>query len=279
MGGESTEDSSSKDIPFVTALLAGAFAGFSVDVALFPIDTIRTRQQSAVGFWKAGGFQNLFKGISAAATGAAPSASLFFSVYETSKPYIRQINSSDAFVNALSAACGEVAACIIRVPTENVKQRMQVGQSGTFKSTCRAVMQENGFATFYRGYFTTVLRDSPFAMIQFPIWEFMKSYGASIKGSELNAFEVSLCGALAGSSTGALTCPLDVVKTRIILGTDAEGIAYNGFRDVCRRMYAEGGVSTFFTGVIPRTSMIGIGGFVFLGGYNVACKTLEGVSN
>jgi len=271
-----SEDSKS-DISFLRALVGGAFAGFSVDVVLFPIDTIRTRQQSAQGFWKAGGFKNLFQGISAAATGAAPSASLFFSVYETSKPYVRQINSSDAFINSMSAALGEVGACIIRVPTENVKQRMQVGQSGTFKSTCSAIMKENGFRTFYRGYFTTVLRDSPFAMIQFPIWEALKRYGGKAKGRDLNAFEVSLCGAFAGSSTGALTCPLDVIKTRIILGVDSEGIAYKGFRDVCTRMYAENGFATFFTGVVPRTSMIGIGGFVFLGGYNFLCKTLEDV--
>merc|ERR550539_2343917 len=106
MPEEACQASERKSVPFLRALFSGAFAGFSVDVVLFPIDTIRTRQQSAQGFWKAGGFQNLFKGISAAATGAAPSASLFFSVYETSKPYIRQINPSDAFVNALSAALG-----------------------------------------------------------------------------------------------------------------------------------------------------------------------------
>jgi len=270
-------ENNAKDIPFLIALSSGAFAGFSVDVVLFPIDTIRTRQQSAQGFWKAGGFNNLFKGISAAATGAAPSASLFFSVYESSKPYVRQVNSSESFVNSMSAALGEVGACIIRVPTENVKQRMQVGATGTFKQTVSAIMKENGYRTFYRGYATTVLRDSPFAMIQFPIWEALKRYGTKAKGSDLNAFEVSVCGAIAGSSTGALTCPLDVIKTRIILGTDAEGVAYKGLRDVMGRMYVERGMSTFFTGIVPRTTMIGMGGFVFLGGYNFACKTLEGV--
>ena len=43
---------------FATALVAGGFAGTSVDVALFPIDTLKTRMQSPQGFVKAGGFRD-----------------------------------------------------------------------------------------------------------------------------------------------------------------------------------------------------------------------------
>ena len=48
---------------FTTALIAGGLAGTSVDVALFPIDTIKTRLQAPVGFWKAGGFQGIYRGL------------------------------------------------------------------------------------------------------------------------------------------------------------------------------------------------------------------------
>ncbi len=47
-------------------------AGTSVDVALFPLDTIKTRLQSSQGFIKAGGFNGVYKGLSAAAAGSAP---------------------------------------------------------------------------------------------------------------------------------------------------------------------------------------------------------------
>ena len=36
------------------ALLSGAVAGFTVDVSLYPLDTIKTRLQSKEGFLKAG---------------------------------------------------------------------------------------------------------------------------------------------------------------------------------------------------------------------------------
>ena len=69
---------------FATALVAGGFAGTSVDVALFPIDTLKTRMQSPQGFVKAGGFRGVYNGIGAAAAGSAPGAALFFSSYEVS---------------------------------------------------------------------------------------------------------------------------------------------------------------------------------------------------
>lgn len=47
-------------------------AGTSVDVALFPLDTVKTRLQASEGFFKAGGFRGIYAGISAAAAGSAP---------------------------------------------------------------------------------------------------------------------------------------------------------------------------------------------------------------
>jgi solute carrier family 25 S-adenosylmethionine transporter 26 len=80
--------SSSTDVPpppsFLSALVAGGMAGTCVDVALFPIDTIKTRLQSPQGFLKAGGFTGVYQGLGAAAAGSAPGAALFFSVYEVS---------------------------------------------------------------------------------------------------------------------------------------------------------------------------------------------------
>lgn len=43
---------------------AGALAGVSVDVTLYPLDTIKTRLQSQQGFYKAGGFRGVYQGNS-----------------------------------------------------------------------------------------------------------------------------------------------------------------------------------------------------------------------
>ena len=80
--------SSDTSTAFGTALIAGGFAGTSVDVALFPIDTLKTRLQSPQGFLKAGGFRGIYNGLGAAAAGSAPGAALFFCTYEVGHVFL-----------------------------------------------------------------------------------------------------------------------------------------------------------------------------------------------
>lgn len=51
---------------------AGGVAGVSVDLILFPLDTIKTRLQSPQGFNKAGGFRGIYAGVPSAAVGSFP---------------------------------------------------------------------------------------------------------------------------------------------------------------------------------------------------------------
>lgn len=71
-------NSINEEIPAWRALLAGAAAGVSVDVSLYPIDTLKTRLQSPHGFWKSGGFKGVYRGLSAAASGSAPGLIILF---------------------------------------------------------------------------------------------------------------------------------------------------------------------------------------------------------
>lgn len=57
---------------FVDQFKAGAAAGSSVDVSLFPLDTVKTRLQSHAGFWKSGGFRGIYSGLLSVTIGAAP---------------------------------------------------------------------------------------------------------------------------------------------------------------------------------------------------------------
>ena len=58
---------SKKEPSFLISLISGGIAGTTVDVALYPLDTIKTRLQAPQGFLKAGGFSGVYKGLSAAA--------------------------------------------------------------------------------------------------------------------------------------------------------------------------------------------------------------------
>jgi hypothetical protein len=102
--------------------LSRIHTGFSVDIVLYPIDTIKTRMQCETGFATSGGFRRIYAGVPSTLVGSAPSAALFFIVYEWTKC----IGGDTPVSHMLAASMGEVTACLIRVPTEVVKQRTQV---------------------------------------------------------------------------------------------------------------------------------------------------------
>ena len=65
-------------------------------------------------------------------------------------------------------------ACLVRVPTEIIKLRLQTGRDTNAIRSIQYVIREEGLSGFYRGFNTTLLREIPFSAIQFPIYESMK---------------------------------------------------------------------------------------------------------
>ena len=289
----SSSSTPERHTPFVTSLLAGGLAGTSVDVALFPIDTIKTRLQSPLGFASSGGFRGVYRGVLATAAGSAPGAALFFGTYETAKPIVsdfrRRRSSSDgggdcdeamsrAPTHMIAASIGEAAACLVRVPTEVIKSKMQTNAIGssTVSSTLRSVLSERDGRSFgsgvlgglYRGYGITLMREVPFALVQFPLYERLKyEWGRSRDGLDVSPAQAAACGSFAGGVAAAVTTPLDVIKTRVMLGSDGRGVPYRGAADVVRRLSSEEGYSVFLSGIQPRVLWISVGGFVFFGAY------------
>ena len=69
---------------------------------------------------RSGGLRRIYPGLGPAAIGSAPSAALFFCTYETSKQIFAVLPGPASHMAA--ASLGEVAACLVRVPIEIVKQ-------------------------------------------------------------------------------------------------------------------------------------------------------------
>jgi len=270
-------DGDGKSSPFTLALVAGGCAGTSVDVALHPLDTLRTRLQSEGGFFKAGGFRGMYKGLLSAALGSAPGAAFFFSTYETIKAVQKSAAGDEHWTHhATASSCGEVAACLVRVPTAVVTQNMQVGRYASMTEAISETFARNGIRGFYAGYGTTVMREIPFSFIQFPIYEAFKAKWAKYQGAECSPVQGAACGSAAGSIAAAVTTPLDVAKTRIVLDVPADGTPtrYTGTIKTLQIITAEEGVMGLFKGIGPRVTWISIGGFIFFGAYEGATSTL-----
>ena len=70
------------------------------------------------------------------------------------------------------------------------------------------------------------------------------------------------------SSISAVTTPLDVAKTRIMLADAGSEIATKqSISYTLGRVWQEFGIKGLFAGVVPRTLWISIGGAVFFGVY------------
>ena len=81
-------------------------------------------------------------------------------------------------------------------------------------------------------------------------------------------WENALLGSIAGGFAAAVTTPLDVAKTRLMVQGSTPGAdRYTGVRDVLVRVAKEEGVATLFSGVVPRVTWISVGGAIFIGSF------------
>ncbi|KAL8681608.1 MAG: hypothetical protein Q9186_002277 [Xanthomendoza sp. 1 TL-2023] len=289
--------------PFTSALLAGALAGTTVDLSLYPIDTLKTRLQSSAGFYPSGGFRGVYAGVGSAVVGSAPGAALFFVTYEGVKSRLRFIRErrgqgggggddgtglargkdwSEPVEHMVAASAAEVAACAVRVPTEVVKQRAQAAQHPSSMAALRFILAQRGdigvwgvWREMYRGWGVTIMREVPFTAIQFPLWEGMKTWRRrkNGRGQQVSALESGVFGSLAGAVAAGLTTPLDVLKTRMMLAKERQSAA-----TMFTQIWRESGPKAFVAGIGPRIMWISAGGAIFLGTYQWAYNSMTGIT-
>lgn len=213
-----------KHLKFLTRSKAGFAAGTIQDIALYPLDSIKSRLQNEVGFWKSGGFRGIYKGISLAVCASGPAGALFFGTYEASKSFLRSKTGRDDSIGItiVSATFSEIVACLIRVPIENAKTRRlglcrTCDQYKDYIFQCQ--VQKDGLRrSLYRGFSTRIVSYLPFAFIQVPLWDYFRlhicdrNYEYSL--ATLIPIKLALCGALSSAVTAIITTPLDVAVNR-----------------------------------------------------------------
>ncbi|KAK0741952.1 putative mitochondrial carrier protein [Apiosordaria backusii] len=176
-------------------LVAGAVAAFTVDLLIYPLDTIKTRYQSE-GFtgnsgrsWKsAHGLRGLYQGIGSVIFATLPAAAIFFMSYESAKSTLKSSLPNavpQPVIHALASAGAELASCTVLTPAEVIKQNAQVlqrsGPSKNRSSSLEALQMvwrsEGGAARrLWTGYTALVARNLPFTALQFPMFEVFRGY-------------------------------------------------------------------------------------------------------
>ncbi|KAI1377014.1 mitochondrial carrier [Hypoxylon crocopeplum] len=236
-------------------MLAGGGAAFAVDLIIYPLDTLKTRQQSR-DFIKTFAdpstktklpsrqlFKGLYQGLGIVIVATLPAAGTFFTTYEAVKSFISRhglpLGLPQPLVHSGASAIAECASCLVLTPSEVIKQNAQMlQQSGTSRrsASLQALKQLGGAGAgrkLLSGYTALVARNLPFTAIQFPIFESLRARiwdrrpGASESGAgngtrgERSLLETGVVtgtsAGLAGSFAAVVTTPMDVVKTRMML--------------------------------------------------------------
>ncbi|KAF3067044.1 putative mitochondrial carrier C12B10.09 [Daldinia childiae] len=190
MGGNSNLD----------VMLAGGGAAFVVDLIVYPLDTLKTRQQSR-DFVKTFAnpstktklpsrqlFRGLYQGIGIVIVTTLPAAGTFFTTYEAAKSFINRHGSPlglpQPLVHAGASAIGECASCLVLTPSEVIKQNAQMLQQKSGSSRRSASLQALKQLTvsgtgvgrkLLSGYTVLIARNLPFTAIQFPIFEYLRT--------------------------------------------------------------------------------------------------------
>ena len=247
---------------------------------LFPLDCLKTRLQAVGGIHAAGGYRGLYSGMPAALAGSIPCSALFFLSYEASKKQIKLSDSGGRIpewcICASAAAAGEVVACNIRVPTEIIKQQMQAGRVQT-ATEAAMIVRRNGVPGFVRAFRATAFRDVPFSVLQYPMYEGAKRSLSNRTGKPLAVWQSACVGACTGFVSAFLTTPLDVCKTRIMLGEPSS--THNTTLQFMRHITSTEGIAGLFRGSITRATWMGLGGLIFLGSYEQCKLFLVGPEN
>ncbi|PVI06302.1 MC family mitochondrial carrier protein [Periconia macrospinosa] len=281
---------------------AGAFAGISINLVFFPLDTLKTRLQSPqyqqlyrsqTAIANRALFRGLYQGVSTVTLIAVPSSVVFFSTYERLKRTLGSTQIPLPAVHAISSGAAQLLNCAVVTPAEVIKQNAQMlgqddrkgrGGSPTIKVMKLLIKHPAGL---WRGYTALAARDLPFTALQFPVFEYLKrtltARRSRKKGGEpvTGVFErarISAASAgVAGCAAAWVTTPFDVVKTRMMLGAGAKskdqhparGSEANGLQ-IFKSVLRDEGVKGLFRGGLIRAGWTIIGNGLYMGCYEGA---------
>ena len=230
-------------LTLMQCMLAGGLGGSTGDMLMHSLDTVKTRQQGDTSFpprypslpsayariFRQEGFlRGLYAGVTPAFFGSFPGTIIFFGTYEYSK---RTLLDARIFPSVAYLAAGfvaDLAASVVYVPSEVLKTRLQLQgrhnnpftRSGyNYRSTLdalRTIVRTEGVTALFQGYKATLARDLPFSALQFAFYEQEQGWAKRWAGGPNIGLPLEIATATtAGGLAGVLTCPLDVVKTRI----------------------------------------------------------------
>ncbi|GAA5922840.1 uncharacterized protein JCM15063_003443 [Sporobolomyces koalae] len=249
------------------SLISGSMGGMAQVLVGQPLDTIKTRAQTAIpGQFKGPldiatqtikkeGFFALYKGMASPLIGIAGVNSLLFAANNYARKLVSPFPDLTIPQIMLAGSMAGVVQAVLASPVEMFKVRMQANQSTTpkrLKDVVGEMYSKYGWRQgIMRGYWITVAREIPAYAGFYAGYEWSKrSLQKSLGTNNLPVWATLTAGGIGGIGYWTACYPLDVVKSRIQFAeAPPRGANYiiNAFRDIYRRE----GAKAFFAGLAP----------------------------
>jgi hypothetical protein len=239
----------------------GAAAGAIADCVLYAVDSAKVRSQSASAAGSKHGVSVLFRGlVPTIALGSVPVFGSFFFIYAPLRDILME-NGYSKWLPLASVVCA-IPATVIGVPADVIKKHLVLGIDADVRAAVSHVVANHGYKGLFAGWHVNLIRDLPFAGVKIGLYEyFVETYKSvyAIEGNTLPTHAVAGAGVASGVCCAVLTCPLDVVNTRI----KADRASSVQIRKVFQEIVRKEGVRALFRGVVLRSAVLGFGSSIF----------------
>lgn len=238
----------------LSSLLASASAGIFARFPCHPLDTAKARLQAQqpsfsnapryrsvlqtlLKTFKNEGVRGLYRGFGITALGSAPATCLYLTSYDQASHHLTTASAflgrNDFVAHFLAGMIAEAFSCVLWVPIDVVKERLQIqekGGVGNYRGSSHAlttIFRTEGLSGIYRGYAATLASFGPYSAFYFAFYEKIKAFTLGLnsyqdttsngKNTENKAsFLLHLANAsLASAMASLVTNPLDLVKLRL----------------------------------------------------------------
>jgi len=279
---ESKKELAWKDLDITTALysktfrqlLCGGAAGAIARSTVAPVDRVKILMQTAhcqkkshlygtmgqtvrciireeglIGLWR-GNLTNCVRVV--------PHSAVQFVSYDKIKVWM--IGDSDGKLSVpqrlLAGSLSGVAAATVTQPLDVVRIRLQTDPEvkGKVANAFRAMWQERGLISFYKGYTPAMLSLAPFIAVNFAAFDSLKTwwYGSGKHTKDelkaRNPLVVLSLGALSGIIAQTICYPLDTVRRRMQM----KGKIYPNTPMAFVTIAREEGFAGFYRGMVPN---------------------------
>ncbi|KAF2019075.1 mitochondrial carrier [Aaosphaeria arxii CBS 175.79] len=280
-----------KPLPFVYQFAAGAVAGVSEILIMYPLDVVKTRVQLQTGKGAAGeeayngmvdcfrkiikneGFSRLYRGISAPILMEAPKRATKFAANDSWGAFYRKQFNQPTMNQSLSVLTGATAGAtesFVVVPFELIKIRLQdKAQAHRYTGMVDCflkIVKNEGPLTLYQGLESTMWRhilwNAGYFGCIFQVRSLLPK--ASDKKGQITNDLIS--GAIGGTVGTILNTPMDVVKSRIQNTPKVAGVTpkYNWAWPGLGTVMKEEGFAALYKGFLPKVLRLGPGGGILL---------------